>query len=70
MNRQAEIHLDVRRTQRDAASLPSGTNGRMLAFCGAILMFCAVAVGSLLYGQSSLSSEQRQQAFESLGVYP
>ncbi len=71
MNLRAEIELDSLRTARGSGSLRPNFVGWPLRFCAAVLVFCAVAVVSqLLYVETLISSEQRQQAFEALGVYP
>jgi len=70
VNRKTEtIQLDIRELAHPRGSIR--TSRRPSMFFAAVLLFSTVAVISqLLYAESRLSSEQRQQTFESLGVYP
>ncbi len=65
---QKKIHRDTCQAARSRGAVWSGTGARVL-MCGAALMFFTV-VPLLLFAESRLSSEQRQQAFQSSGVYP
>jgi len=67
MNRQADLQLDIRETAHGASIWPM----RPLVFCAAVFVLFVVAiVPLLLFAESRLSAEQRQHAFEDLGVYP
>jgi hypothetical protein len=71
MNRQAEIQLGVRGTAQDSVPVWPAAIGRLSVLCAAVFVLCAVAaVGLLLFAESRLSSAQRQQVFETAGVYP
>jgi hypothetical protein len=64
MNRQAEIRLDVCGTKQGHGSAWPTIIRRLLVLCA------VAAVALLLVTESRLSSQQRQQAFETSGVYP
>ena len=70
MNRQAEIHLDLRTTAYRSGYVMAPITWRSLAFWAIVfVLFSAVAV-PLLVAESRLTPERRQQAFETLGLYP